>query len=134
MAGLARPRPRKTIARATRIKGLELPIAKAALCVENGLRVSFLDCGQLLKPRLRRAEPELISRDQLIPLANRTDTQTDHFRTAPRSRVDRRASAMRSPIRSGNRCNGKSHSFHATALKKRRRLFVHLVGRRPARP
>jgi hypothetical protein len=47
------------------------------LCVENGLRVSFLDCGQLLRPRLRRAEPKLIFRDQLIPLANRTDI-ADH--------------------------------------------------------
>src|SRR5262245_25706225 len=69
-----------------------LLIAEAARRAEGGLLLSLPHRRQLLKPCPRRAEPELVAWNQLAPLTNRTDAQSDNFAASPhRSRVDRRA-------------------------------------------
>jgi len=69
-----------------------LRIVEPTLRVKDRLSLSLSHRRQTLKPRLRRAEPELVAGHQLISLTKRADAQAKNLRIRPhRSRVDRRA-------------------------------------------
>jgi hypothetical protein len=62
------------------------------LRIEDGLRFSALCRRQRTEPRLGRARPILLTRDDLIALADSADAQTYHSGTFNNEcRVDRRA-------------------------------------------
>src|SRR5262249_17929872 len=66
--------------------------ALARKAAELRLLILLLQRRQNTEPSLRRAEPELVTWDQLITLANAADPQGHDFRAcADRRRIDRRS-------------------------------------------
>src|SRR5713226_6577765 len=97
-------------------------VGSATRLVEDRLLVLLHYIRQVRQPDLRRAEPVLIARDELVALANGADTQHDHRGVpADRSGVDRRAAGRAERLLASVAALGRLHVDRGSAGKKRKR-------------